>query len=111
MSASGWLAICLLLLSVSISSYFEFCLLLGGNRDILVLVDLGFEASLSFSSGFTQAFNFLWQSCPRDGGDPREPPASPSLSSHASLAADHRHSHGSWRQEGAAPRSKLLWVL
>ena len=60
MLASGWLAICLLLLSVSISSYFEFCLLLGGNRDVLVPVNLGFEASPSSSSGFTQAFGFLW---------------------------------------------------
>jgi len=91
MSALGRLAICLLLLSASVSSYSEFCLLLGRNRDVPVPADLGSEASPSLSSSFTQAFGFLRRSRPRDGGDPREPPASPSLSSHASLAAGHRH--------------------
>lgn len=78
MSASGWLAICLLLLSVSIHSYFKFCLLLGGNRDVLVLVDLGFEASPSFSSGFTRvlgSFGEVAQGTGRPAGAPHQPQA------------------------------------
>lgn len=50
-------AICLLLL---ISAYFEFCLLLGEKRDVLVTAGLGFDASPSFSSGFSQASGLLW---------------------------------------------------
>lgn len=60
MSVSGWLPICLLLRSVSISFYFEFCVLLWRNRDVLVSVDLGFEASPSLFSGFMQDFEPLW---------------------------------------------------
>lgn len=77
-------ALGLLLLSASIGSCWEFCLLWWGG-DIMVLVYLGFEASPSF----------LW--------------SHPGF--RAPLAAASRPSSQPCHASGAAPWSKLLWVL